>query len=67
LITSGDLFVNGRIPLQHANYRTTEKHYIDRREVAKQMVKNGFRVFDKKTKKTLLHDTPAIKKDSTSL
>jgi hypothetical protein len=40
--------------MQHSNYRTTSKHYIDKREVAKQMVKNGFRVFDKKIKK----DTP---------
>jgi hypothetical protein len=37
--------------MQHSNYHTTLKHYIDRREVAKQMVKNGFRVFDKKIQK----------------
>jgi len=37
--------------MQHSNYRTTSKHYIDRKEIAKQMVKNGFRVFEKsKTK-----------------
>jgi hypothetical protein len=29
----------------HADYRTTAKHYIDRKEVAKDMVENGFRVF----------------------
>jgi len=46
-ITREDLFVNGRISMQHSNYRTTAKHYIDRHEVAKQMVKNGFRIFDK--------------------
>ena len=33
---------------------TTAKHYIDRLEVAKQMVKNGFRIFDETDKK----DTP---------
>jgi endonuclease YncB( thermonuclease family) len=32
--------------MQHSNYRTTSKHYVDKREVAKEMVKNGFRVFD---------------------
>jgi hypothetical protein len=53
-ITREDLFVNTKISMQHSNYRTTSKHYIDKREVAKQMVKNGFRVFDKKIKK----DTP---------
>jgi len=53
-ITREDLFVNCRISMQHSNYRTTSKHYVDKREVAKQMVKNGFRVFDEKIKK----DTP---------
>ena len=48
--------------MQHSNY-TTSKHYIDKREVAKQMVKNGFRIFDKKNNKC----TPDIKKDATSL
>ena len=46
-ITREDLFVNGRISMQHSNYRTTSKHYIDKREIAKQMVKNGFRIFEK--------------------
>jgi hypothetical protein len=50
-ITREDLFVNGGISMQHSNYRTTSKHYIDRREIAKQMVKNGFRIFTKKSKK----------------
>ena len=50
-ITREDLFENTKISMQHSNYRTTAKHYINRREVAKQMVENGFRVFDKKIKK----------------
>jgi integrase len=66
-ITREDLFVNGRISMQHCNYRTTAKHYIDRREVAKQMVKNGFRIFDKKGEKGTPVGTPVIKKDFTSL
>ncbi len=47
-ITREDLFINDKISMQHSNYRTTSKHYVDKREVAKQMVRNGFRVFDKK-------------------
>ena len=66
-ITREHLFINGQITLQHANFRTTKKHYINDGEVAKWMVNNGFRVFDKKTEKTLQHDTPVIKKDSASL
>ena len=47
-ITSEDSFINRGISMQHSNYSTTSKHYIDRREVAKQMVENGFRVFPKR-------------------
>lgn len=50
-ITREDLFVNSKISMQHSNYRTTSKHYVDKREVAKQMVKNGFRIFEEKIKK----------------
>jgi hypothetical protein len=50
-ITSEDLYVNTKISMQHSNYRTTSKYYVDKREVAKQMVKNGFRVFDRKNQK----------------
>jgi integrase len=46
-ITQEDLFINGRISMQHSNYQTTSKHYIDRKEIAKEMVKQGFRVFPK--------------------
>lgn len=46
-ITQEDLFVNGRISMQHTNYNITSKHYIDRKEIAKQMVKLGFRIFPK--------------------
>jgi hypothetical protein len=50
-ITREDLFVNGGISMQHSNYRTTSKHYINKREVAKQMVENGFRIFSEKNQK----------------
>ena len=33
--------------MQHSNYQTTSKHYIDRKQIAKEMVKQGFRVFAK--------------------
>jgi len=39
--------------MQHTNYRTTEKFYVDDGEVAKWMVKNGFRIFDIKAKRAL--------------
>ena len=66
-VTKEYLFLNTRISLQHTNYRITEKFYVDFGELAKVMIKKGFRIFDKKTKKTLQHDTPAIKKDLTYL
>ena len=50
-ITREDLFVNTKISMQHSNYRTTSKHYVDKREIAKEMVKNGFRVFEEKIQK----------------
>ena len=31
--------------MQHTSHSTTYKHYVDRKEVAKEMVKNGFRIF----------------------
>ena len=46
-ITQEDSFINRRISMQHSNYQTTSKHYIDRKEIAKDMVKQGFRVFPK--------------------
>ena len=67
-ITREDIYVNGVISMQHSNYRTTSKHYVDKREIAKQMVKNGFRVFPlQKSKKALQKGTPDIKKDATTL
>ncbi len=51
-ITREDSFINRGISMQHSNYRTTAKHYIDRKEIAKQMVKNGFRVFPQNQKGT---------------
>lgn len=47
-ITREDTFINRGISMQHSNYRTTSKHYIDRKKIAKQMVKNGFRIFFEK-------------------
>jgi len=44
-ITREDLFINGHFSMQHSNYKTTLKHYSNRREVAKWMVENGFRIF----------------------
>jgi hypothetical protein len=46
-ITQEDSFINRRISMQHSNYQTTSKHYIDGKEIAKDMVKQGFRVFPK--------------------
>jgi hypothetical protein len=66
-ITQEDIFINSRISMQHSSYSTTSKHYVDRKEVAKQMVKNGFRIFDVERKKTLQKDTPAKKEGFTSL
>lgn len=48
-ITQKDLFINGRISMQHSNYQTTSKHYIDRKQIAKDMVKQGFSVFPKQS------------------
>jgi len=61
--TKEHLFINDRFSMQHTNYRNTEKFYVDDGEVAKWMVKNGFRIFDIKSEK----GTPVIKKDFTSL
>jgi len=44
-ITQEDSFINRRISMQHSNYNITSKHYIDRKEIAKDMVKQGFRIF----------------------
>jgi hypothetical protein len=35
--------------MQHSNYNITSKHYIDRKEIAKQMVKQGYIVFPKQS------------------
>jgi integrase len=48
-ITQEDSFINRRISMQHSNYQTTSKHYIDRKEIAKDMVKQGFRIFPKQS------------------
>ena len=47
-ITQEDLFVNGLISMQHTSYVITAKHYIDRKEIAKQMARQGFRIFPKR-------------------
>jgi hypothetical protein len=46
-ITQEDSFINRRISMQHSNYNITSKYYIDRKEIAKQMVKQEFRVYPK--------------------
>jgi len=48
-ITQEDSFINRRISMQHSNYNITSKHYIDRKEIAKDMVKHGFIVFPKQS------------------
>jgi len=53
-ITQEDPFVNGRISMQHTNYGVTAKHYIDRKEIAKQMSKQGFRIFPKKSSEIMI-------------
>lgn len=44
-ITQEDLFINGKISMQHNNYQVTSKHYIDRKQIAREMVKQGFLVY----------------------
>jgi len=62
-ITAEDMFLRRGVSLQHADYRTTSKHYIDRKEIVKEMVKNGFRVFPSHSQRTLTKDAVPIKKD----
>jgi site-specific recombinase XerD len=39
-----------KISLTHASFRTTEKHYLDKKSVAIQIAKSNFRVFPKQSK-----------------
>jgi hypothetical protein len=66
-VTAEDLFLRKGFSMQHSNYRTTDKHYIDRKEIAKAMAANGFRVFPPRGKRTLHKDTPTNKKDPANL
>lgn len=50
-ITQEDIFINSRISMQHSNYKTTSKHYVNKKEVAKEMVKNDFRIFELQDKR----------------
>lgn len=52
-VTAEDLFLRRGFSMQHSKYRTTAKHYVDRKETAKDMVANGFRVFPPGEKRTL--------------
>ena len=45
--TQERIFNNSSTSILHRNARTTEKYYIDDSEIAKQMVKDGFRIFSK--------------------
>jgi hypothetical protein len=40
--------------MQHTNYVVTAKHYIDRKEIAKQMVKHGIRIFPKRSSEIMI-------------
>ncbi len=66
-VTAEDMFLRRGASMQHSDYRTTEKHYIDRKEIAKDMVERGFRVFPKRPplefQRTLPQDTVSNKKD----
>ena len=44
------IFNNSSTTTLHSNVKITEKYYIDDKEIVKQMVKDGFRVFPKKKK-----------------
>ncbi len=70
-VTAEDMFLRRGASMQHSDYRTTSKHYIDRKEIAKDMVVRGFRVFPKRPLKeiqrTLPKDTPTNKKDPANL
>jgi hypothetical protein len=66
-LTAEDIFLRRGAAMQHSDYRTTAKHYIDRKEIAKDMVSHGFRVFPKhppkEEQRTLAEDTVSNKKD----
>jgi hypothetical protein len=62
-VTAEDMFLRKGFSMQHSDYRTTVKHYIDRKEIAKDMVANGFKVFPHQIKRTPREDTPETKKD----
>jgi hypothetical protein len=70
-VTAEDIFLRRGASMQHSDYRTTAKHYIDRKEIAKDMVRNGFRVFPKRPSKevqrTLPQGTVSNKKDPANL
>jgi len=41
-ITQEGIFIYGRISIQHSNYNVTSKHYIDRKQIAKETGEAGF-------------------------
>jgi len=43
--------INARISMQHSTYQIAFKYYIDKKEIAKEMVKQGFRVLPKQVVK----------------
>ncbi len=45
-VTKEYVFVTSGISMQHNKHSTTYKHYVDRKEIAKEMVKKGFRIFN---------------------
>ena len=62
-ITQQALFFQPSFSMQHSDVRVAIKHYINRKDIAIDMVKKGFRVFPKRHSIALQTDTPAIKKD----
>ena len=66
-ITREDYYLNGRMSMQHSNYKTTSKHYVDKSDIAKQMALNGFRIFPENNKKNTPVGHSANKKGVTIL
>jgi hypothetical protein len=48
-ITQEDYNLNDRVSLQHSDYKTTTKHYVNKINRTKELVRQGFRVFQKQS------------------
>ena len=49
--------------MQHADYRTTAKHYIDRKEIAKDMVKKVLIIYVDRSRVEPAHPCGSTHKD----